>query len=253
MTTTPDNSVAVHCRGVDKFYGTGEARTAALQGTDLDVYAGEMLMLVGPSGCGKTTLLSVIVGILNHDAGEVVVFDQDIDKLSTSGKTRFRGQNVGFAFQQFNLLPQLTAAENAALPLLIAGLPRRRALPRAEALLVQMGLSGRTRALPAELSGGQQQRVAFARAMIHDPRLIVCDEPTSALDGKTGDYVIRLLREVAVKPNRAVLVVTHDARIFHHADRIAEMEDGRIIGIHRKQDKTGPFALAPGGPGGYMQ
>ena len=236
------SDIAVQCRNVDKFYGTAETRVQALHNATLEVNQGEMLMLVGPSGCGKTTLLSVIVGILNHDAGDVAVFGTDLDQLSTAQKTAFRGQNVGFAFQQFNLLPQLTAAENAALPLLIGGMPRRQAFAKAAALLDEMGMADRAHALPAQLSGGQQQRVAFARALIHDPRLIVCDEPTSALDGRTGDKVIALLRQIAVKPNRAVIVVTHDARIFRHADRIAEMEDGHITGIHRKADGTGPFA-----------
>ena len=246
------NGIAVRCRGVEKFYGTGEARTQALRGTDLEVMQGEMLMLVGPSGCGKTTLLSVIVGILDHDAGEVEVFGEKIDTMTTAQKTAFRGKQVGFAFQQFNLLPQLTATENAALPLLIGGMTRREAFSRAGTLLERMGMGDRATAFPSQLSGGQQQRVAFARSMIHDPRLIVCDEPTSSLDSETGERVIRMLRDVAVRPNRAVLVVTHDARIFHHADRIAEMEDGRIVGVHRQEEGTGPFARG-GGPGGYRQ
>ncbi|MEI8195485.1 MAG: ABC transporter ATP-binding protein [Phycisphaerae bacterium] len=241
------SEIAVQCRNVDKFYGTAETRVQALHSATLEVNQGEMLMLVGPSGCGKTTLLSVIVGILNHDAGDVAVFGTDLDGLSTAQKTSFRGQNVGFAFQQFNLLPQLTAAENAALPLLIGGMPRRQAFAKATDLLAEMGMADRARSLPSQLSGGQQQRVAFARALIHDPRLVVCDEPTSALDGRTGDKVIALLRQIAVKPNRAVIVVTHDARLFSYADRIAEMEDGHITGIHRKADGTGPFAQAPHG------
>jgi len=218
----------------------------ALHGATLEVLSGELLMLVGPSGCGKTTLLSVIAGILNHDAGSVDVFGTNLDDLDGRTKTRFRGKNVGFAFQQFNLLPQLTAAENASLPLLIGGMARKKAFAQAADLLADMGMGEKIHALPAQLSGGQQQRVAFARALIHDPRLIVCDEPTSALDGHTGEKVMTLLRQVAVKPNRAVIVVTHDARIFHHADRIAEMEDGHITGIHKKADGTGPFAT-----GGY--
>lgn len=228
------DGVAVRCVGVEKFYGRGEVRVQALRGVDLEVMAGEMLMLVGPSGCGKTTLLSVIVGILEHEGGEVDVFGEKIDRMTAGQKTKFRMGNVGFAFQQFNLVPQLTAIENAALPLLIAGVGRKAALGKAEALLVEMGMGERMRALPRELSGGQQQRVAFARAMIHEPRLIVADEPTSALDSKTGEKVMGLLREIAVRPGRAVIVVTHDARIFHHADRIAEMEDGRVVKVERR-------------------
>lgn len=222
-------AIAVKCRGVQKFFGKGDARVQALRECNLDARAGEILMLVGPSGCGKTTLLSVIVGILDIDGGEVEVFGENIGKMSGNTKARFRGKNVGFAFQQFNLLPSLTAVENAAIPLLIAGESRGKALKAAEEVLVMMGMKDRMNHYPKQLSGGQQQRVAFSRALVHNPRLVVCDEPTSALDGKTGDKVMALLREAAVKADRAVIVVTHDSRIFHHADRIAEMEDGSVI------------------------
>ncbi len=222
-------NVAVQCRGVKKSFGQGNAVNYALAGVTLDVFTGELLMLVGPSGCGKTTLLSVIAGILNHDDGEIHLFGQDLLALGNNAKARFRGRNVGFAFQQFNLLPQLTAVENAAIPLLVLGWPRRRALDRAGDFLDKMGLGTRLTSYPRELSGGQQQRIAFARALVHEPKLVVCDEPTSALDGKTGEQVISLLKTIAVRPDRAVIVVTHDSRIFHFSDRIAHMEDGKII------------------------
>jgi putative ABC transport system ATP-binding protein len=188
-------------------------------------------MLVGPSGCGKTTLISVVAGILDHDEGECLVFQKDLRAMGQTKKTRYRGHNVGFVFQAFNLLPTLTALENVSVPLLILGLPRREAETKAGKILTQVGLEARLRALPAQLSGGQQQRVAIARAMIHRPKLIVCDEPTSALDAETGQMVMGILREKALSEDRALIIVTHDNRIFNFADRIARMEDGRIITV----------------------
>src|SRR5206468_10773632 len=187
-----------------------------------------LMMLVGPSGCGKTTLISVIAGILDRDGGECRVFGNDFSAMRQSEKTRFRGQTIGFVFQAFNLLPTLTAAENVSIPLLINGHPRRAAIARAREVLDRVGLGNRTHSLPAQMSGGQQQRVAIARALVHGPKLIVCDEPTSALDHETGHRVMDLLREVALGEGRALVIVTHDARIFGFADRIAKMDDGRI-------------------------
>jgi putative ABC transport system ATP-binding protein len=187
-----------------------------------------MTFLVGPSGCGKTTLLSVIAGLLNPTGGELEVLGVPLASLRGGAAVEFRRKNLGFVFQQFNLLPALTAAENAAVPLLAAGWKRKAAVEKAESVLVDLGLAARCRAMPNQLSGGQQQRVAFARALIHDPQLIVCDEPTSALDAETGHHVMELLRKAAVRPERAVLVVTHDSRIFPFADRIAHMNDGRV-------------------------
>jgi putative ABC transport system ATP-binding protein len=164
----------------------------------------------------------------------------DLEVLGTRPRNRtsqeqilFRRTNVGFVFQQFNLLPTLTAAENVAVPLFIAGTERRQAIEQASELLNELGLGDRLSHRPSDLSGGQQQRVAIARALIHNPRLIVCDEPTSALDAKTGHLVMELFSEVAVRPDRALIVVTHDSRIFEFADTIAHMEDGRVIGVER--------------------
>jgi putative ABC transport system ATP-binding protein len=222
------NGLAVACRGVTKAYGTGSSRVVALRGVDLEVRAGELMMLVGPSGCGKTTLISVVAGILDQDDGECVVFGRDFKHMAAKEKTRYRGRTVGFVFQAFNLLPTLSAAENVAVPLLINGLRRAEAVERAKAMLARVGLGDRSHSLPAELSGGQQQRVAIARALVHEPKLIVCDEPTSALDADTGHRVMEMLREVALKDDRSLIVVTHDARIFEFADRIARMNDGRV-------------------------
>lgn len=225
------DNIAVLCRGVTKTYGSGGTRVRALSGVDLEVRTGELLMLVGPSGSGKTTLISVIAGVLDRDGGECLVFGHDFQRMTHYEKTQYRGRNIGFVFQMFNLIPALTAAENVAVPLIINGVKRREALDKAREILCRVGLSDRTHAVPAELSGGQQQRVAIARAMLHDPKLIVCDEPTSALDHETGHKVMELLREVAVGVGRAFIVVTHDARIFKFADRIAKMDDGHIISI----------------------
>ena len=226
-----DNNIAIQCDDVVKTYGAGESRVTALRGIDLDVRMGELMMLVGPSGCGKTTLISVIAGILDQDSGTCRVFGEDLHEMRQRAKTQFRGEKIGFVFQQFNLLPTLTAAENVAVPLLINRVPRGAALERAKAMLAKVGLGDRTKAFPSQLSGGQQQRVAIARAMVHEPKLIVCDEPTSALDHETGHKVMELLREVALGPDRALVIVTHDARIFEFADRIAKMDDGRVLKI----------------------
>ena len=227
---------AVICQRLHKDFGTGDNTVKVLRGVDFEIQHGEMTFLVGPSGCGKTTLLSVIAGLLNPTAGGLHVLGAEIAKLRSSQAVLFRRQNLGFVFQQFNLLPALTAAENAAVPLLAAGWTRKKAVEKAVAILEDLGLGPRAHAKPNQLSGGQQQRVAFARALIHEPRLLVCDEPTSALDAETGHHVMELLRKSAVRPDRAVLVVTHDSRIYHFADRIAHMNDGLITHVETQQN-----------------
>ena len=153
---------------------------------------------------------------------------QDYRELRGGRLVRFRGENIGFVFQQYNLLPALTAAENAAVPLIIAGWRRPRAVARAREVLDEVGLGPRADALPKNLSGGEQQRVAIARALVHDPKLLVCDEPTAALDAKSGHKVMELIRKVAVQPGRATVVVTHDNRVFELGDRMIFMSDGRV-------------------------
>jgi putative ABC transport system ATP-binding protein len=223
--------IAVQCEKVTKFYVTGATKVPALRGVDLEVHTGELLMLVGPSGCGKTTLISVMAGILDHDEGRCLVFDEDLRAMAQKRKARYRGSNIGFVFQAYNLLPTLTVLENVAVPLLINGTGRKEARQRAGHILEQVGLGDKVGSLPAQLSGGQQQRVAIARALVHGPRLIVCDEPTSALDADTGRKVMEVLRGTALSAERALIIVTHDNRIFNFADRIARMDDGQITVI----------------------
>ena len=241
MTTTSTSDVssldcqAVHVRGVTKTFGTGNAITHALRGVDLDIPYGELLMLVGPSGCGKTTLVSIVAGTLAPTSGHLQVLGQNLIGMPKHRVVRFRRDNVGFIFQAYNLLPSLTAVENAAVPLLIAGWRRKDAVEVAADYLERLGLGARLTNLPNQLSGGQQQRVAIARALVHEPKLLVCDEPTSALDAANGHITMELIREVAVQPDRAVIVVTHDARVYSFADCIASMEDGQIQEVQRGQ------------------
>jgi len=220
--------VAVRVRGVTKYFGTGDQKVAALRGVDWDVYKGQMSLIVGPSGCGKTTLLSVIAGILDCSEGEVIIFGADVTRMSDRKKTSFRARHIGFVFQQYNLLPALTAAENVSIPLVIGGWSRDRAVKRSKEVLDSLGMGSKFESLPSQLSGGQQQRVAIARALVHEPSLLVCDEPTAALDHETGLTVMELMRAAAVRADRAVVVVTHDNRVFHYGERIAHMDDGRI-------------------------
>jgi putative ABC transport system ATP-binding protein len=222
---------AVDCRQITKSFGSGNTRVDVLRGVDFTAARGEMTFLVGPSGCGKTTLISIIAGLLPADEGTVSLFGETIAKLSAHGQILFRRENLGFVFQQYNLLPSLTASENAAMPLLAAGVNRNQAVARATEVLAELGLGDKAKTPPRLLSGGQQQRVALARALVHEPRLIICDEPTAALDHKSGESVMALLASSAVQPDRAVIVVTHDNRVFHFADRIARMEDGLITDV----------------------
>lgn len=218
----------VACRNLVKDYGSGDSQVRALRGVDLEILPGELTLLVGPSGCGKTTLISILAGTLEPTGGDVSVLGMDLKRLSKREKAAFRAKNVGFVFQQFNLLPALTAAENVAVPLVINGFSKAAALARAAEILKAMGLGDRTTSLPSQLSGGQQQRVAIARALVHQPLLLVADEPTSAIDARTGQAIMELIRQMTLQPNRVAVVVTHDARIFGFGDRIVTLEDGRV-------------------------
>jgi putative ABC transport system ATP-binding protein len=244
--TQTDNRapLAVECRGITKWFGEGEARTQALRGFDLEIKLGELTMVVGPSGCGKTTLISVIAGLLDATEGTMQVLGTTAAELKPEEQILFRRQNLGFVFQAFNLLPSLTAAENAAMPLFVAGWDWEHAVRKSSALLTELGLGERLNSFPKKLSGGQQQRVALARALVHSPRMIICDEPTSALDAKSGHKVMELLSEAAVRPDRAVIVVTHDSRVYDFADRIISMEDGHVVSITAGAGKAQAYAHA---------
>jgi len=224
-------------RGIVKAFGQGGARVNVLHDIDIDIFAGQMTFLIGESGSGKTTLISILSAILTADEGNVRALDQDISRSPVARLARFRRESVGFVFQQFNLLPVLTAVENASVPLLAAGMARRSAESRALVLLHRLGIRDQADKRPNQLSGGQQQRVAIARALVHEPRIIVCDEPTASLDAKSGQAVMELLRAIAVQPDRAVIVVTHDARTYRYADRIIRLEDGRITSDGREAPK----------------
>ncbi|WP_020468638.1 ABC transporter ATP-binding protein [Zavarzinella formosa] len=230
-TAASASQFAVVCRGVTKDFGTGEARVQVLRGVDAEVPYCEMTLLVGPSGCGKTTLISLICGLLDVTDGEIQVLGENLSHMSSRRKTAFRSANVGFVFQQYNLLPSLNAAENAAVPLIIGRQPRSHAIAKATEVLKQVGLGDKIRSYPNQMSGGQQQRVAIARALVHDPRLLVCDEPTAALDGKSGQTVMELLRTVGRREDRAVIIVTHDNRVHHFGDRIIAMSDGKVESV----------------------
>ena len=219
---------AVECKGVIKDFGTGSVRQRVLHGIDWQVPIGATTFLVGPSGCGKTTLISIIAGLLSATEGYVRILDQEITKMRRSRVVRFRADHLGFIFQQFNLLPSLTAVENAAVSLVVQGVTLATAKRQASVLLDRLGMESNKLKYPNQLSGGQQQRVAIARALVHNPKIVISDEPTASLDAETGHEVMELLGQVASGADRAVIVVTHDNRVFPFADYIATMSDGRI-------------------------
>ena len=220
---------AIECRQLTRSFGSGETAVQALRGVDLEIRAGEVTLLVGPSGCGKTTLISILSGILRKDGGEIRIFGENPEAYTERQRTGWRGRNVGFVFQTLNLVPTLTVEHNVAMPLILQGMRVSDALQRARGVLGQLELADRAGIKPGKLSGGQQQRVAIARALVHEPRVLVCDEPTSALDAENGHKVMEMLVKVGRRPDRALIVVTHDSRIYSFADRILRMEDGRIV------------------------
>ena len=228
MSVGGDRQAAISVRDVARDFLAGQQTIRVLHGIDLDVAPGELTYLVGESGSGKTTLISIMCGILWPTEGSVEVFGTPIYGLSDDDLVRFRLENIGFIFQQYNLIPAIDAASNAAVPLIARGMDRREARERAVAMMEKLNIANQADKLPNQLSGGQQQRVAIARALVNEPRLVVCDEPTAALDATSGRRVMDLLRAVALAEDRACIIVTHDNRIFDLADRILVLEDGRI-------------------------
>ncbi|WP_199292335.1 MULTISPECIES: ABC transporter ATP-binding protein [unclassified Coleofasciculus] len=214
--------------GVEMVFQSGGSRFQALKRVNLEIFKGDIQLLMGPSGSGKTTLLSILAGILTPTAGSVHLLGEEITRMSRSQLAKFRLENIGFIFQGFNLFPALTAAENIEVALNLKGIRGRMARQQAQILLEQVGLADKAKNLPRDLSGGQKQRVAIARALAGNPQLIMADEPTAALDSHSGHAVIELLRQLAKEGGCTVLMVTHDSRIMDVADRVLHLEDGRL-------------------------
>lgn len=227
-------TAAIHARGLEKWFGEGEAKTVALRDVDLETSFGEMVYIVGPSGSGKTTLLSVLSGILRPNNGTVLIDGIDIWKMDGDHLAEFRRNRIGFVFQDFHLFPRLTTAENVAIPLILRKNDWDESVRKAIGYLDVVGLKSRAELPPVKLSGGEQQRVAIARAMISEPEILIMDEPTASLDGDTGQAILKFVREKVLAANRCIVVVTHDERIYSFASRILNMEDGRLTGTREK-------------------
>ncbi len=219
---------ALEGRGVGKVFGLGELATRALHPTDVRVRRGEVLVVMGPSGSGKTTLLSILGLVLTPSEGEVLIGGHAVSAASADELAALRRDHLGFVFQQFNLLPSLSALENAAVPLLLAGVRASERTARAMRALELVGIADKRSATPRLLSGGQQQRVAIARALVNDAPILLCDEPTASLDGVTGVGILAVLRALA-QGGRAVVIVTHDDRVLSIADRLVHVVDGRVV------------------------
>jgi putative ABC transport system ATP-binding protein len=233
-------------RHVTKVYGKGAAEVSALRGVSLSVAPGQMVAVMGPSGSGKSTLLTIAGTLEEPSAGEVLVAGRPVSKMSRSERARLRRRTIGYVFQDFNLLPGLTAAENVALPLELDGISARKARAVGQRALDGLGLGDRASHFPDQLSGGERQRVAIARAVAGERRLVLADEPSGALDSANGEAVMRLIR-AACKRGVAAVVVTHDAQLASWADRVVFLRDGRVI--DQSMPPAGPESLLTPGPG----
>lgn len=222
------NQITIECKNITKRFGKAQTQIQPLCGINLVAHENELIMLMGPSGSGKTTLISIIGGILQQSEGECVVLNKSINSMIEEEKTKFRGQNIGFMFQYFNLIPTLSAIENASIPLILNGLPREQAMEEGKKFLAAVGLDRQAYYKPNDLSGGEQQRVSLVRACVHHPKIILCDEPTSFLDHERGKQIMELLQKIKTENNCTLIVVTHDTRILSFADRIIEIEDGML-------------------------
>ena len=234
-------------RRVSRTYGAGAAEVHALHQVNLTVDAGTRVAVMGPSGSGKSTLLTIAGSLEDPSSGEVRVCGEELTALSRNAKARLRRRSIGYVFQDFNLLPGLTAAENVALPLELDGVPARKARKAAAASLDELGLDDRAAHFPDQLSGGERQRVAIARAVVGERRLVLADEPSGALDSGNAEAVMRLVHEACRNGGMAAVVVTHDAQLASWADRVVSLRDGRIT----RQSASAPAPeslLAPGGP-----
>ncbi len=216
-----------------KLYASGESTVQAVRGVNVEINQGEMIAIMGPSGCGKTTLLNVLSGIDEPTSGEVIIDDKSLFAVSDDERSRMRAEYLGFIFQDFNLLPVLSAVENVELPLLLLGISANEARKTALGALSAVGLGDRSQHRPSELSGGQQQRVAIARAIVHTPSVILCDEPTGNLDSTTSSSVMELLKNINTKMGTTFLLVTHDSEVAKQCSRVLYMDDGLIVGDER--------------------
>lgn len=216
-------------RGVSRIYGEGSREVRAVEAIDLQIDPGEFLVVAGPSGSGKTTLLQLLGALDRPTEGEILFEGRDLAQLPDAELTRLRLETIGFVFQQFNLIPTLTARQNVEAALAPQGLPRSEREQRASELLEAVSLGARHAHLPSELSGGEQQRVSIARALANRPRVLLADEPTGNLDSATGDEIVGLLRSISDQRGQAVVLITHDAAIASRAGRVVRMQDGRVL------------------------
>ncbi|WP_346928986.1 ABC transporter ATP-binding protein [Clostridium sp.] len=216
----------IQCKDVTKVFKMGNTEVNILKGISLNVDAGEFVAIVGESGSGKSTLLNILGGLMACDNGEIIINDNHIEKLTENELALFRRNNLGFIFQTYNLLPQLSALENVEMPLIFSGISKNERRTRAKEMLERVGLADRMEHKPAELSGGQQQRVSIARALISNPKVILADEPTGNLDSKTSIEILNLLKELNQTYNMTFLVVTHSQVVYKYADKVVKMEDG---------------------------
>ena len=247
---TPSTPI-IRAIGLQKRYHTGSVVVEALRGVDVTVERGEIVAIMGPSGCGKTTLLHCLSGLDDFDGGEVLLAGTSLKRMSDDQKSEFRARNTGFVFQAYNLLPVLTAVENAELPLLLAGLRGREARERARAALDAVGLSDRAGHRPSELSGGQQQRVAIARALVNDPAVVWADEPTGNLDSQSAEDILDLIAALNVTKQQTFVLVTHAPQVAERAHRILWMRDGEIVREERSARPT--RAVPEAGAAGHGQ
>jgi putative ABC transport system ATP-binding protein len=230
-------NLAVKAHELVKWFGEGETKTVAVKGVSFEANFGEMFYIEGPSGSGKTTLLSLISGILRPNSGSVLVEDKDIWNMTGDQIADFRLNKVGFVFQDYHLFPRLTTAENVAIPLILKRRDWNESMDKAIEYLDIVGIKNRADLPPVKLSGGEQQRVAIARAIASGPDILIFDEPTASLDGDTGRKILDFVKKNILNENRCIIIVTHDSRIFEYADRIMKMEDGRITGIVKGEQR----------------
>ncbi len=229
MNIAASSAIALEGRGIGKVFGQGELAVRALHPTDLVIRRGEVRVLMGPSGSGKTTLLSILGLVLTPTEGEVLVDGRSAAHTTADEMALLRRDRIGFIFQQFNLLPSLSALENVGIPLLLSGRSRAERNSRALQALALVGMAEKRSATPRLLSGGQQQRVAIARALVNDAPVLLCDEPTASLDGATGQGILVTLQRLAKEESRAVVIVTHDERVLAIADEVVHVVDGRAV------------------------